>query len=324
MSEVVATGDVRAVATRVAAQRRIGTTDLWVPPLALDGSVFGWAAGADATSAILDSFRELGGTMISTADHYAAGRSEVMIGSWLRDARDRDNVVIATKIGRHPDAYGLSQRSILRAVDASLCRLDTDRIDVLSFDGEHPENPLDESLEAADRLIREGKVRFLAAAGHSAGRIDTVNRMAEGSAYPNFSAIFVEYNLMDRDEFEKRLTGVSSRLGRGAIARLPLANGFLTGRFRNRDEVPSSVMYGGAVRHIGRRGMRVLAALQAVAHDLGVASSVVALAWVLSKPGIAATVVRAKDPDVLAELFTAQALGLTRHHITALERASAH
>ena len=318
----LATGDLRPATLQELHSRRIGTTDLVVPPIALDGSVFGWAAGAEVTSAILDQFRELGGTMVSTADHYAAGRSEVMIGSWLRGIRDRDSVVVATKIGRHPDAYGLSQRTILRAVDACLCRLDTDHIDLLSFDGEHPENPLDESLEAADRLIREGKVRFLAAAGNSAERIATVHSMAEQSAYPDFGAFFVEYNLMDRDLYEKKLAPAAHRLGRGALARLPLANGYLTGRFRSRDEVPSSVMYGGAVRHIGRRGTRVLAALELVARDLGSTSSLVALAWVLSKPGIAAAVVRAKDPETLSELFAAQSVGLTRHHVTALERAS--
>lgn len=303
--------------------REIGSTGVVVHPLAIDGSIFGWAAGEEAAAEILDLFRASGGTLVTTADHYAAGRSELMIGSWLRTVRDRSSVVIATKVGRHPDAAGLSQRTVLRAAEASLYRLGTDYVDFLSFDGEHPENPIDESLEAADRLIREGKVRFLAESGYSARRIEDVHRMAVESAYPDFRALFVEYSLMNREHFEADLSDIACRLGRGALARLPLASGYLTGRYRTRDDIPESVMFGGAMQHVGRRGNRVLEALDTVATEIGHTPGRVALAWVLRSPGIAAAAVRVKDAEQLRELLDTVTVRLTRHHVAMLNRASA-
>jgi aryl-alcohol dehydrogenase-like predicted oxidoreductase len=141
--------------------RALSTTGVTVFPVAVDGSVFGWAAGIEHTLEVLDAFVEQGGQLISTADHYAGGRSEVMIGTWLARRGLRDGVLLATKVGRHPDNPGLSPRNVTNAVEASLERFGTDRIDVLSFDGDHPQTPVDETLEAVDALVRAGKVRFL-------------------------------------------------------------------------------------------------------------------------------------------------------------------
>ena len=143
------------------------TPNLQVFPLALSGNVFGWTADAVATRAILDGYVDRGGNFLDTADSYAAGRSETMIGSWMRDRRKRDDLVIATKIGKSAEHPGLSSPAIAAAVEASLRRLGTDRIDLLYLHVDDPEVPFEETLLAVDELIRSGKVlHFGAVAAH--------------------------------------------------------------------------------------------------------------------------------------------------------------
>ena len=291
-------------------------------PLAVDGGIFGWAAGAEDTIAVLDAFYAGGGRVIATADHYAGGRSEVMIGGWLASRGIRDEMIVATRVGRHPDARGLGERAVLTAVNASLRRLGTDRIDVLSFDGDDPGTPVDESLETVDRLRRAGKVRFLSASGYSGARIDEISRLAGPAAYPQFVTVLAEYSLLRREQFEDDLAPVLIDLGIEAIARLPLASGYLDGRHRSREELPESPMFMGALEHVGRRGSRVLDAAEKVAREQSASVSAVAIAWVLSRPGVGMAMIRAARPEQVAELLGGAQVRLTRQQIAALERAS--
>lgn len=303
--------------------RLIGGTGVSTMPVGIDGSVFGWASGVEATAEVLNDFTDAGGTLVSTADHYSGGRSEVMIGAWLRSLLDRGSVLVATKVGRHPDNPGLSARSILRAVDASLERLGTDYIDFLSFDGDHPETPADESLEAADRLVRAGKVRFLSASDYSGARLREFRAVAEPAAYPRFDTAVLEYNLMRREPAEGDVLPAVRELGMGFFARLPLAHGYLTGVMRTRDTVPESVMFAAAAQHVGRHGSRVLAVLDDIARQHETTPGVVALAWVLGRPGVTAAVVRARDGEQLASLLPAARLTLTRHDVRRLDEVTA-
>jgi aryl-alcohol dehydrogenase-like predicted oxidoreductase len=218
--------------------REIGRTGLGVFPYGVDGSVFGWTAGQDAALEVLDEFNAAGGTLISTADHYAGGRSEIMIGAWLARHPQRERVVIATKIGRHPDAPGLSARSIRAAVDASLERLRTDYIDLLSFDGDHPETPLEESLATVADLMAAGKVHHLSVSDFTGARLIEAGRIAASLGLPGPEAVFAEYNLMERRRYETQLAPVIGGAGLGLVARLPLASGYLRGDFRTRDDLP--------------------------------------------------------------------------------------
>ena len=303
--------------------RDLGGTGVLVSPIGIDGAVFGWAAGIDQTARVLDTYAAAGGNLVTTADHYAGGRSEVMIGEWLRRVPDRGSIILETRIGRHPDAAGLSKRGMLRAIENSLTRLGTDYVDFLSFDGQDDQTPLEESLETGVRLIAEGKVRFLSASGFSAAAIRRVAEIAEQTEAPAFRAIVVEYNLMNRAPYELELQPVSVEMGRGAIARIPLANGYLTGQFRKRDDMPSSVVFDAGTRHIGRRGERIVAALESVAEDLHQTPTTIALAWVLLKPGVAAVVVRAEDADWVTPALGATRVRLERQHVALLDKASA-
>jgi aryl-alcohol dehydrogenase-like predicted oxidoreductase len=310
-------------ATPAFGPRDLAGTGAIVSPIGLDGATFGWAAGIDVTSRLLDVYAERGGNLISTADHYAGGRSEIMIGSWLRTVTDRGSVILETRVGRHPDAAGLGKFSLLRAVENSLTRLGTDYLDFLCFDGEDPQTPIEESLETGYRLISEGKVRFLSASGFSAQAIREVERLSEESGGPRFRALLAEYSLMERDFYESELEPIAVEMGRGALARFPLANGYLTGRFRTKDVVADNIMFDNAVRHVGRRGDRVLAALDSIASELNETPSRIALAWVLLKPGIASAILRVKDENQLSDAFGAANVRLARHHVVLLDRASA-
>jgi len=304
-------------------RRTIGPTGLNVFPFGIDGSVFGWAAGYDATIAVLDQFATAGGTLISTADHYAGGRSEIMIGSWLAKQR-RDDHVVATKVGRHPDAPGLSAASIRGAVDASLERLRTDYIDVLSFDGDHPETPLEESLTAVAELIAQGKVQHFGLAQYGGRRAVEAMQTAAKLGLRTPGVLISEYSLMERTHYEAELASVAEGYELGVIARLPLASGYLRGDFRSRDDLPSSPMFAGAMRYVGRKGNRVLAVLEEISHEVGENIGRVAIAWVLSKPQVAAVAIRAKDGAQLLDLVqNVQLPLLNRNHVAQLDKVSA-
>jgi len=302
--------------------RQIGTTGVSVFPYAIDGSVFGWAAGYEATIEVLDAFHAAGGNLISTADHYAGGRSEVMIGSWLHRHHQRDRLVVATKIGRHPDAPGLSAQSIRWAVDACLERLRTPYIDVLSFDGADPDTPMEESLTAIAELMAAGKVRHLGFSGHPASQIVEALRVSARLGLPGPEALLAEYNLVERADYEKNLAPIAHEHGLGVLARLPLASGYLRGDFRTKDDRPTTSMFAGALKYVVRRGNKVLSALEAVSHEVDENIGRVALAWLLHRPDIAAVIVRAADGAALMDLLPSIELRLERHHIAALEKAS--
>jgi aryl-alcohol dehydrogenase-like predicted oxidoreductase len=302
--------------------REVGTTGLRTFPIAFDGSVLGWVTGVERASEVLGRFSDAGGTLVSTADHYAAGRSEFMIGRWLNTV-DRSSVLVATKVGRHPDRPGLGRHQIENSVDASLERLGTDYVDFLSYDGDLlPEDPL-EAFEAADRLIRAGKVRFLSAAHVEASRVGELNEWAGPAKYPTFQAVLGEYNLMTRRAMEQEMLPLAVEQGIAVFARLPLAAGFLTGDIRSAEDVPPSGLFDGALQHLGRRGDKVLHALAQVGQEHEATLGTVALAWVLSKPGITAAVVRAHNVDTLDFSLLGSTIGLTRQQIALLDAASA-
>ncbi|NQX12957.1 aldo/keto reductase [Microbacteriaceae bacterium VKM Ac-2855] len=305
------------------AARALGRSGLSAFPLALDGSVFGWAAGADATAEVLDAFVAAGGTLISTADHYATGRSEYMIGRWLADNACREQLVIATKIGRHPDAPGLSARSIPFAIEASLERLAVERIDLLSFDGEDPRVPIEESLRAVQPFVQDGRVGAIAAANYSGAGLAAAEDIALQHGLPRFAVTLNVYNLMERRGYEQGVAPDARRLGMDTLARLPLASGYLTGVYRDKNKRPASSLFEAALAYIGRRGSKVLDVLRSVAlaHDTNEGS--VAIAWLLARPGIAAAVVRAPDAESLAEVFAAATLILSPDELARLDKVSA-
>jgi aryl-alcohol dehydrogenase-like predicted oxidoreductase len=304
-------------------ERRIGASDLRVFPLAMSGNVFGWTADGATTDGILDEYAAQGGNFIDTADSYAAGRSEIMIGNWMRDRRNRDDMVVATKVGKSAENPGLRARVLTRAVEASLERLAVGHIDLLYLHIDDVSVEFEETLLAVDELIRAGKVRYFGGSDHTGNRLIQARIASAQLGVAPMVALQNHYNLVHRDEYEGDLAHVAARQGLGVMPRFALASGFLAGKYRQRSDLAKNERGGEASKHLNRRGMRILASLDgiAAAHEASVAS--VALAWLLTKPNVVAPVVSASRPDQVLDLTAAARLQLTRHQVAELDRVSA-
>jgi aryl-alcohol dehydrogenase-like predicted oxidoreductase len=302
--------------------RRIGASDLRVYPLAISGNVFGWTAGAQATEDILNAYAAAGGNFIDTADSYAGGRSEVMIGKWMRDSGNRDQMIVATKIGKSADNPGLRARTINRAVDASLERLQTDVIDLLYLHIDDQSVDFEETLLAVDELIRAGKVRYFGGSDHTGNRLIEARIASAQLGVAPMVALQNHYNLMHRAEYEGGLAHVAHGQGLGVMPRFALASGFLSGKYRSRSDLARHPRGSEAARYFTRRGLRVLSALDTIAAARGTSVATIALAWLLTKPLVVAPVASASKPAQVDELMAAASVHLTRHEAADLDRVS--
>ncbi|WP_193510229.1 aldo/keto reductase [Cryobacterium sp. BB736] len=309
-------------------QRRLGSTPLRVSSLAIGGNVFGWTVGDEATVDILDRYVELGGTFIDTADSYAGGRSEILIGNWMRDRRNRADVVLATKIGKSADFPGLTPGALTAAIDASLTRLGTDYLDLLYLHIDDPDVPFEETLVALDEVVRAGKVRYLGASDHSGNRLIEARIIAAQLGLGPLVAVQSRYNLMHRAVFEGSMASVAASQGLAVMPRFALDGGFLTGRYRSRANLAS--VHGrfdsrvvDAQSHLNRRGLRVLAALDRVSAEHEVAPASIAIAWLLTKSNVVAPVASASSADQVEDLIAGTLVQLTRNQVAALDAATA-
>ncbi|MFI0720849.1 aldo/keto reductase [Streptomyces sp. NPDC021224] len=309
---------------------KLGPSDIEVFPLSLGGNVFGWSADKATSFAVLDAYAEAGGNFVDTADAYTAwipgnvgGESEHIIGEWLAARGNRDSVVVATKVSQHPDFRGLRPANIKAAAEASLRRLGTDRIDLYYTHFDDPEVPVEDIVTALDDLVREGKVRAVAASNISPERLTESLEFAEREGKARYVALQPHYNLMSRDTFEGPLQDVAVRHGLAVVPYFALASGFLTGKHRAGETVESA-RTARVEAYVGtERGDRVLAALEsaAAAHGAHVAS--VALAWLAAQPGVVAPIASARVPGQLPPLLAFPQLRLSQAETDALTQASA-
>jgi aryl-alcohol dehydrogenase-like predicted oxidoreductase len=303
--------------------RAIGSSELRVFPLAMSGNVFGWTADAAATAAILDTYVSHGGNFIDTADAYAAGRSETMIGNWMRDRGNRSEIVVATKVGKSADNPGLGARALTRAVEASLERLRTSHIDLLYLHIDDTTVPFDETLLAVDELIRAGKVRYFGGSDHTGNRLIEARIASAQLGVAPMVALQNHYNLLHRAEYEGGLADVAARQNLGVMPRFALASGFLSGKYRTRADLARNERGGEAARYLTRGGLRVLGVLDAIAAAHETSPATIALAWLLSKPFVIAPVASASRVEQVAALTAAASIQLTRQQAAELDRVSA-
>ncbi|MEV4253753.1 aldo/keto reductase [Spirillospora sp. NPDC049652] len=307
---------------------RIGSLD--VHPLSLGGNVFGWTADQDASYAVLDAFHAAGGNFVDTADGYSAwvagnhgGESETIIGDWMAARRNRDEMVVATKVGSHPERKGLVPANIHAAADDSLRRLRTDRIDLYYTHFDDESVPVEEIIGAMDELKRAGKVREIAVSNISPERLEASLAASDRDGLAKYVAIQPHYNLVHRDEYEGRKLELAQRHGLACVPYYALASGFLTGKYRPGQNVESPRAQG-AGKYLGtERGDRVLAALDEIAADRNVAVATVALAWLAGRPTVAAPLASARSVEQLPALLGAAELTLTDEEAARLTEASA-
>lgn len=302
---------------------------LEVSRLCLGGNVFGWTADKDTSFAILDAYVAAGGNIIDTADSYtwrapgnSGGESETIIGEWLASRGNRDRVVIATKVGSLPSRRGLSASNIKAACEDSLRRLRTDYIDLYWAHRDDPDTVQEETLDAFDELVREGKVRHIGASNFSAERLRSALEISRRDGLAEFVAVQPHYNLMERGEYETALAPVVAAENLACFPYYGLAMGFLTGKYRPDGPEVDSVRSQGARAYLNERGLRVLAVLDEIAAGHRVSVAAVALAWLAVQPTVTAPIASARTTAQLAELLPVLNLNLTDDEVRLLSYVS--
>jgi len=308
---------------------RIGTSDLDVFPIGLGCNVFGFTVSPEDTASILDPWVDGGGNLLDTADSYSAwvpgnvgGESETLIGEWLRRSGRRDEVVIATKVAKHPEFQGLAPANVRAAAEASLRRMGIDVIDLYYAHYDDPDLAMEEIVEGFASLVRDGLVRYVAVSNFEPARIEEWIRIAgDGPARP--VAIQPHYNLVHRNDVEDHIIPIAEQHELSLIPYFGLARGFLTGKYRTKD-IPegASPRAQGAVKYVSPQGLEILDTLDEIAKAHGVTPAAVALAWLRAQPTVAAPLASATNPRQLAELLAAGQLELASDEVAELTRVS--
>lgn len=310
--------------------RRIGDSDLEIYPLGLGGNVFGNTADKAASERVLDAFVAVGGNHIDTADSYSAwvpgnkgGESETILGEWMKNRGNRQSIVLATKVGAHPEFRGLAPDNIARAAEESLRRLQTDYIDLYYAHYDDDSRPIEEIAAAFDRLVREGKVRYVGISNFQPERSAAWIRFARENGLAEPVALQPEYNLVARRNYEQNVAPLAEAEGLGVLPYFGLASGFLTGKYRSPADLEGRARGRAVAKYLNDDGLGVIRALEGIASERNAAIATVALAWLLAKPTVTAPLASATTVEQLAELMAAPRLELTPDEVARLDEASA-
>jgi aryl-alcohol dehydrogenase-like predicted oxidoreductase len=314
-------------------KRRLGRTDLEIAPLVLGGNVFGWTADEKTSFDLLDRFFEAGLNTIDTADSYSTwvpgnkgGESETIIGKWMKSRGNRDRVIVVTKVGSDigQGKKDLSAAWIEKESEASLRRLQTDVIDLYLSHWLDPTVPYEETLGAYRKLIDRGRIRYCGASNLDAGQLEAALKVASQLSLPRYEVLQPQYNLYDRTSYEGPLRDLCVREEIGVITYYSLARGFLSGKYRGSEDLGKSPRGGGIGQsYLNPRGLRILAALDAVSARHSARPAEVALAWIIAQPGVTAPIASATTLEQVGSLIRAVSLKLDAADIAELDAASA-
>ena len=304
--------------------RKLGRTELTIEPLIFGCNVLGWTLEQDAAFKVLDAYAATGFTAFDTSDSYGKGRSETILGNWMKARGNRAKMLVFTKVGSdmgqgHRD---LSAKWIETEVDASLQRLQTDYIDLYQSHWPDPNTPQDETLAAFDRVIRAGKVRYIGSSNQDATLLSEALASSKRDGLARYETIQNEYNLYDRSSFEGPVQDICVKEGISGIGYFSLARGFLAGKYRSAADADKSPRGKGVVdRYINPKGERILGALDAVAKRRGTTQAAVAIAWVGAQPGVGAPIASATSPEQLKSLTDGARLELSADDVRELTAA---
>jgi aryl-alcohol dehydrogenase-like predicted oxidoreductase len=312
-------------------KKELGKSGIMLPPVMFGGNVFGWTADVAMSFKLLDALMEAGLNAIDTADVYSrwlpghtGGESEAIIGTWLKERRNRDTVIIATKVGMDlgPGKSGLSKAWIKSAVEASLIRLQTDYIDLYQAHKDDEATSLEETLSAFADLIKEGKVRAIGASNYTTHRLKEALETSAKLGLPRYESLQPHYNLVERATFEDELGPLCLEENIGVINYYALAAGFLTGKYRSEADFANKARGGAVKKYLNPKGLGVLAALDEQAARLQASPAQLALAWLIARPEVTAPIASATNLAQLDELVKASVLKLDAQAIAALDKAS--
>ncbi|MBC5773702.1 aldo/keto reductase [Pontibacter sp. KCTC 32443] len=314
-------------------KRRLGNTDLYTAPIVLGGNVFGWTLNEKESFAVLDEFVSLGFNTIDTADAYSrwapgnqGGESETIIGKWMKERGNYNDVTIITKVGSdmgqgHKD---ISEKHILKAAEDSLKRLQVEQIDLYLTHWDDDDTPVEETLGAYQKLIESGKVKYIGASNLSPQRLRNSLEASKKQGLPRYEVFQPEYNLYARQAFEEGIGPICKEEGLGVITYYSLASGFLTGKYRTEADLNKSVRGGGVQKYLDERGKRILAALDDVAARHQISQAGVALAWLVNNPAVTAPIASATKSKHLQAFTEATQVKLTPSDMEQLNQASAY
>ncbi|OOQ61631.1 aldo/keto reductase [Mucilaginibacter pedocola] len=314
-------------------KRELGKSGLIVHPFVFGGNVFGWTADEKTSFELLDAFIDGGFNFVDTADMYSTwvpghtgGESETIIGNWFKQGGKRDKVVIATKVGKPmgEGKTGLSKAYITRAVEDSLKRLQTDYIDLYQSHEDDANTPLEETLETFSDLIKQGKVRAIGASNYSGPRLREALEVSKANGFARYESLQPEYNLYNREDYEKQYESLCRENNVGVISYFSLASGFLTGKYRSEADLNKSPRGGGIKKYLDPRGYKILATLDKVAGEYNTTQAAVALAWVMARPGITGPIASATSVQQLNDIGKAADLNLSPEAIELLTTASSY
>ena len=309
-------------------KRQLGTSGIAIAPLVLGGNVFGWTADKAASFAVLDAFLDAGFNAIDTADVYSrwipghqGGESETVIGEWIKARGNRDRIVLITKVGQDmgPGGKGLTKTHIPEGCEASLKRLQTDHIDVYFSHFPDAETPIEETLEAHQKLIDAGKVRVAAGSNYDAPGLTAALDAAKSPGRARYQVLQPHYNLIERKSYEGPLEDLAAAEQLGVIPYFALASGFLTGKYRSEADLGKSPRGGGMKRYLNPRGLAILEALDQVAAAHGATPAQIALAWMIARPSVTAPIASATSVDQLKDIAKAASVKLTADDIATLD-----
>lgn len=315
------------------AKRALGKTGLSIEPLVFGGNVFGWTVDEKKAFQLLDAFLDYGFNAVDTSDYYPiwapgakGGDSEAIIGAWRRaNPAKRDQLMVFTKVGldmQGPGQKGLSKRWILEEVEHSLRRLHMDCIDL--YQSHKPDDtPHEETLEAYDILIKSGKVRAIGASNYDARMLQDSYDISAQKGLPYYQSLQPLYNLCERGSFEGELQDFCIRENVGVIPYYSLASGFLSGKYRKKEDLGEGARSAGAGQYLNPKGLQILASLDEVASRHQAKQAEIALAWLMAKPGVTAPIASATSVEQVSSFRKSVDLVLSAEDIALLDAKSA-
>jgi aryl-alcohol dehydrogenase-like predicted oxidoreductase len=313
-------------------KKKIGKSGIAVEPLCFGGNVLGWTADEQRSFELLDAFSGEGFNFIDTANMYSnwapgnsGGESERVLGKWMKSRGNRNKIILATKVGgpETDGGKGLSKAYILKSAEASLKRLQTDYIDLYQSHFDDPNTPQEETLEAYSELISQGKIRIIGASNFTSERLESALALSMKHNLPAYQLLQPQYNLCERSDFEKNLEPYCRKKNMGVICYFPLANGFLSGKYRHASDSAKSVRGDRMIKYLNPRGLAILKVLDDLAVQYNCKPASLALAWLLSKPTITAPIASATSVGQLRELMACREIKLNEASVALLDEASA-
>jgi len=303
-------------------------SNLEIFPLNLGGNAFGWTADQARSFEVLDAYVKAGGNFIDTADVYSAwidgnvgGESESIIGAWMTARGNREEVLIATKVGMFKSRPGLARDNVSVALDESLARLGTDCVDLYYAHSDDDKVSIADQVETFGAVVESGRARAIGLSNFSPERLREWCETARQAGMPTPAAIQPRYNLVAREGYEREYAPLAREFGLAVFPYPSLASGFLTGKYRTEADFDDQPRGGAARRYFEAGGLRVVDVLVSIAEDRDSQPATVAVAWLLAK-GVTAPIASVSRPEQLDALMSAPSLVLTETEMTALDAAS--